>query len=444
LDGGRIVGCNAVHPSVGIGARMTYQRRILDDELDELLAGVSAVAVEGPKAVGKTATATQRVLTVHQMDDPAQVEIAMAEPTRLLVGGRPVLIDEWQRVPGSWDLVRRAVDADPTPNQFLLTGSASPADAGTHSGAGWIVRMRMRPLSLAERGLQAPTVHLSHLLKGQVREVRGETGITLRQYVDEICSSGFPAIRRLTGRALRAQVESYIARIVDRDFPDMGHAVRDPELLRRWMRAYAAATSTTATLETIRDAATSGEGAKPARDSILAYRSILERLWVLDPVPAWVPSRNQISRLSRPDKHHLADPALAVSLLGLSADALLKGGDSGIDIPRDGTLLGHLFESLVTQSLRVYAQASEAEVRHLRTKNGRHEVDLIVLRPDQKVVAIEVKLARTVGDNDVKQLLWLKEQIGDDLIDAMVVTTGPNAYRRADGILVVPAVLLGP
>jgi uncharacterized protein len=302
----------------------------------------------------------------------------------------------------------------------------------------------MRPLSLAERGLSSPTTSLDTMLRGACPDVAGASGATLDDYTREIVASGFPAIRTLTGRALRAQLESYIARVVDKDFRELGYAVRDPDLLMRWMRAYAAASSTTATLETIRDAATAGGGSKPSRDSVLAYRSTLERLWLLDPVPAWVPSRNPIARLSRPDKHQLADPALATSLLGISVEALLAGDTAGIAIPRDGTLLGHLFESLVTQSVRVYAQAAEAEVRHLRTKNGRHEVDLIVVRPDQRVVAIEVKLTRTVRDEDVKHLRWLGGEIGDDLLDAVVVTAGPHAYRRDDGIAVVPAALLGP
>lgn len=423
---------------------MKYIRRIVDDELDELLDGVAAVALEGPKAVGKTATALQRARTVYEMDDPAQREISAADPARLLTGDGPILIDEWQRVPESWDLVRRAVDRDPRPNRFLLTGSANPDNPETHSGAGRIVRVRMRPLSLAERALARPTVSLGDVLRGERPGVAGDSSVTLREYTREITASGFPAIRRLTGRPLRAHLESYITRVVDKDFRELGHPVRNPDLLVRWMKAYAAASSTTATLETIRDAATSGEGSKPSRDSVLAYRSALERLWLLDPVPAWLPTRNQIARLTRPDKHQLVDPALAASLLGMTAEALLEGDDAGIDIPRDGPFLGHLFESLVTQSVRVYAQAREADVRHLRTKNGRHEVDLIVLRPDHRVVGIEVKLARSINDDDVKHLLWLRSAIGDDLLDAMVITAGPHAYRRDDGIAVVPAALLGP
>lgn len=154
--------------------------------------------------------------------------------------------------------------------------------------------------------------------------------------------------------------------------------------------------------------------------------------------PTWHPARGH------PDKHHLADPALAATLLGVGVDALLEGDDAGIEMPRDGTLLGHLFESLVTQSVRVYARAAEAEVRHLRTHNGRHEVDLIVVRPDGRVVGMEMKLARAVTDGDGRHLLWLQEEIGDDLLDSVIVTTGPHAYRRSDGIAVIPAALLGP
>jgi hypothetical protein len=220
--------------------------------------------------------------------------------------------------------------------------------------------------------------------------------------------------------------------------------VRRPDALERWMAAYAAATATTASYETIRDAATSGHGDKPAKTTTQPYRDVLQRLFIVDPVPAWLPTRNQLNRLSQPPKHHLADPALAVRLLGLDADAMLSGTEAGPAFPRDGALLGHLFESLVTLCVRVYAQAAEARVRHLRVQGSRREVDLIVERPDQRVVAIEVKLGASVADGDVRNLLWLREQIGDDLLDAVVIHTGPQAYRRRDGVAVVPAALLGP
>ncbi len=423
---------------------MPYMRRVIDDELDELLTGLPALTIEGPKAVGKTETALQRAATVRRLDDPAQAALARADPVRAVSGDPPVLLDEWQRVPEVWDAVRRAVDADPVPGRFLLTGSAEPESPATHSGAGRIVRLRLRPMSLIERGLGPPSIQLRELLGGEASPLRGETSIGLSDYAEEIVGSGFPAIRSLPDRARRAQLDSYLERVVDRDFEEVGQTVRRPDTLRRWMTAYAAAASTTATLESIRDAATPGEDEKPARTTVIHYRDVLQRLWLLDPVPAWVPSRNYFSRLARPEKHQLADPALAARLLGVGVDTLIEGGEGAAIIPRDGTLLGHLFESLVTLSVRVYAHAAEAHVKHLRTKGGRHEVDLIIERADGRALAMEVKLARTVSDDDVKHLLWLRDRMGRDLLDAVVVTTGAAAYRRADGVGVIPAALLGP
>jgi predicted AAA+ superfamily ATPase len=425
------------------GMPRRYLQRVVDGELEELASSLPAVAIIGAKGVGKTATASRRATTIHALDDPGQRSVARADPARLLNSDPPILIDEWQYVPECWDLVRRAVDAGADPGRFLLTGSASPAEVETHSGAGRIVSIRMRPLALAERALEQPTVSLRQLLAGERPPVEGGTGLRVADYVREILHSGFPGIRPLSGRPLRAQLDGYLDRIIDRDFPELGHPIRNPAALRRWMTAYAAASSTTASFETIRDAATGGEGEKPAKTTTRPYRDVLERLWVLDPVPAWMPTRNRIRRLSSPPKHQLADPALAARLLGLDADALLSGGEIGPPIPRDGTLLGALFESLCTLSLRVYAQSSEARVFHLRTSRGEHEVDLIIEREDGRVLAVEFKLARDVDSDDVRHLNWLSGQLGDSLIDAVVVNTGEEAYRRTDGIAVVPAALIG-
>jgi hypothetical protein len=416
---------------------------VVDEELGELVGALPAVAIVGAKGVGKTATASRRAATVHALDDPVQRAVAVADPSRLLDAEAPILIDEWQHMPEVWDLVRRAVDAGADPGRFLLTGSSSPAGVETHSGAGRIVNVRMHPLALSERAVERPSVSLRKLLEGERPPVSGRTGMRVEDYVEEILRSGFPGLRGFTGRPLRAQLDGYLDRIIDRDFPDLGHPIRNPAALRRWMTAYAAASSTTASFETIRDAATGGEGDKPAKTTAQPYRDVLERLWVVAPVPAWTPTRNRIRRLSSPPKHQLADPALAARLLGLDANALLSGGEAGPPIPRDGTLLGALFESLCTLSVRVYAQASEARVSHLRTSGGEHEVDLIIEREDGRVLAIEVKLARDISDEDLHHLKWLSERLGDSLLDAMVLTTGEQAYRRPDGVAVVPASLLG-
>ncbi|MHB8466412.1 MAG: ATP-binding protein [Acidimicrobiales bacterium] len=421
-----------------------YIRRIVDDELDALLPALPAVALEGAKAVGKTATAARRARTVYALDQAAQRAIGGADPARLVIGPPPILIDEWQLIASSWDLVRRAVDEDPSPGRFLLTGSATPQEAGRHSGAGRIVRIRMRPLTLAERNIATPTVSLAALLRGDRPPIHGHTSIGLDDYVAEICRSGFPALRGLPERALRSQLDGYIDRIVDRDIPELHGRIRNPARLRHWMAAYAAATATTASYDTIRDAATPGERDKPARATAETYRDILERLWILDPIPAWSPFRNHLRRLGSSPKHHLVDPALAARLLDAGPDALIQGRAPTMTLVRDATLLGQLFESLVSLDVKVDAQNAEAEVGHLRTHGGDHEVDLIVQRRDGRVVGIEVKLSQVATAQDGRHLRWLAERLGDDLLDAVIVTTGPDAYRRPDGIAVVPAALLGP
>ena len=421
-----------------------YRRRILDDELDVLVGGLPAVSIEGAKAVGKTATATERATTVFSLDDPAIVEIVRGDPSRLVTTAGTTLIDEWQRFPESWDLVRRAVDKHRGPGRFLLTGSATPRAGGTHSGAGRIVSVRMRPMTMPERGLDDPTVSLALLLAGGKPALRGSTRVGLADYAHAIVHGGFPGMQASEARAHRAELGAYVDRIVDRDVPEAGLAIRNPRLLRRWLAAHAAATGTTASYETLRNAATPGQADKPARSTTTPYQDALERIWVSEPLPGWLPSRYHLTRLTLAPKHHLVDPALAVAVTGLDLDGLLEGRAPEEPIPRDGTFLGALFESLVTSGVRVFAQAAEARVHHLRTKGGEREVDLIVTGPDQAVVAIEVKLARTVEERDLRHLRWLSDTMGPALTDALVVTTGPEAYRRTDGIGVVPAALLGP
>ena len=421
-----------------------YRRRVVDDELDELIAELAAIAIEGPKGVGKTRTALGRARTVHRLDDPAELDVARADPARLLDGEPPVLIDEWQRLPQVWDLVRRAVDDGAAPGSFLLTGSAVPDPPPTHSGAGRIVSLRMRPLALAER-LGGATVSLAELLSGTRPHIIGATEVALGEYTELILASGLPGLAGLSGRARSLQLAGYIERVLDRDVrDDAGVVIRNPAALRRWLAAYAAASSTSASFEALRDAASAGHEHKPSRTAADAYRDALARLWVLDEVPAWIPTRNPLAELGQSPKHQLADPALAARLLGASADSLLTGRSSGPPVARDGTLLGALFESLATQSVRVYAAHNEAQVGHLRTARGRHEIDLIVERADGAVVAAEVKLARDVTPYDVRHLAWLSERLGDRVLDRLILTTGPAAYRRPDGIAVVPLALLGP
>lgn len=419
-----------------------YRRRIVDDTLDELQPHLRALSIHGPKGVGKTATAMQRAASVIDLSLPGQREIVTADPSILTRLPGPVLVDEWQRLPEVWDHVRHAVDAGSPAGHFIVAGSSAPRGTVVHSGAGRIVPMRMRPLSMAERDIETPTVSLAALLDGN-RDVGGTTALRLTHYVEEITASGFPAIRSLPPRVVRAELDAYLENVVQREFPEQGYPVRRPAVLRAWLAAYAAATSTTTAYSKILDAATAGLANKPAKETTLAYRDALTSLWLLDAIPPWIPSRNHLDRLAQSPKHHLADPALAARLLGLDAPALLRAEQGSTDLS-EGTILGALFEHLAALSIHTYAEAAEARVGHLRTRNNDHEVDLIVQRSDGRVLGIEVKLADRVEDGDTKHLQWLRERIGQDLIDAVVLYAGEHAYRRRDNIAVVPLALFGP
>lgn len=423
---------------------MAYRRRIIDETLDEVFPGLAAIALEGAKGVGKTATATERAGTILSLNNPNEHAALAGNLDLVTQVPPPVLIDEWQLEPRVWDRVRRAVDDDPTGGRFLLAGSAGVAPGvRIHSGAGRIVSMTMRPMSFSERGIEAPTVSLRALLTGERQEIGGISQVDVPTYTDEILRSGFPGIRELPERARQLQLDSYIARIVERELPESGVNVRRPGALRAWLAAYAAATATNASYTKILDAATPGETDKPARQTVAAYREHLERIFVLDPLEAWIPTFAPLKRLTYTPKHHLVDPALAARLVGVEQAGLLRGEGSRVSAAT-GTWLGALFESLITQSVRVYADAVAASVGHLRTKNGNHEIDLIVQGPNLSCVAIEAKLTSAVGDHDVKHLNWLHRQIGDRLVDRVVVYAGRLAYRRLDGVAVVPLALLGP
>ncbi|MFT4188981.1 MAG: DUF4143 domain-containing protein [Aeromicrobium sp.] len=418
---------------------MGYTRRLVDQELDELLPALPAIALQGPKGVGKTSTALPRATTIFTLDDDAVRETTQARPARVVEAAPPVLIDEWQRVPSTWDHVRRAVDAGAPLGSFILTGSTAPPGASVHSGAGRIVDLRMRPLSLAERGLCEPSASLAALLRGEAPP-EADSPVSLEQYADEVLRSGFPGIRRLPERGSRRALDSYLARIVEREFPEQGLRVRRPEVLRDWLRAYAAATATTASYTAILDAATPGQNAKPAKSTTIAYRDVLAQLWLLDPLQAWQPSSG-LGPVGRSPKHFMADPALAARLLELDMGRLLDGASPGAPA-RGGSALGALFEHLVALSLLAYAQVNEARVGHFRTRGGDREIDVIVEK-NGRVAAFEVKLSSTITDRDVRHLRWLRDRYGDRVASTAVITPGPHAYRRADGVDVIPAALLG-
>jgi predicted AAA+ superfamily ATPase len=410
----------------------------------EYLADLPAVAIEGAKAVGKTRTAARLARTVFSLARSAVVENLRGGTDAVVRAASPVLVDEWQRLPQIWDDIRSWIDEEPVPGRFLLTGSAAPRGVALHSGAGRIASIRMRPLSLAERGLGSPSVSLTSLL-AETTQVAGATEVGLADYVREITGSGFPAIRALaSARARSRALDGYLEAVVHKQFPELGLLVRKPASLLAWLRGYALATSSTSAYTSILDAATPGQADKPSKSATLAYRDALASLWLIDPVPAWEPLVDGPGTpLVTGPKHHLADPALAARLLSLDAEDLVAGGGPPAIGPQTGTVLGRLFESLVTMSVRTYAHAANAQVRHLRTANGKHEVDLLVERGDT-IVAVEVKLAAAITGSDGRHLHWLERALPTRRIVKVFVNTGPWAYTREDGVHVVPAALLGP
>jgi predicted AAA+ superfamily ATPase len=423
--------------------------RLIENYLADLLVDLPAFSIDGLKGIGKTVSASKLAKTSYRLDSEHDHLLLSNNMELLLEAERPVLLDEWQRLPAVWDFIRRAVDDDQASSRYLLTGSIFAKDLDVHSGAGRIIRLRMFPLSLEERGLDRKTVSLAALFAQAVPgslEIRGETAVTLGHYLEEIALSGLPGMRMEDERRRRLVFGSYLDSLLSHDFAQEGVRVRQPQALKRWLTSYAAAIASTADYNLILRGASAGAASAPSAKTTIAYREALERLWLIDELPAWLDGENYYSRLKRAPRHYLADPAFAVHLLDIGIDSLLpKGGghfpETRFD-ERYGNIVGRLFDALVFQSLRAYAAVNEAGIHYFHTEKGERKIDFIVTQ-GAKTVAIEVKAAPSVKDGDVRHLVWLRDAMGDRLTDALIVNTGPVAYRRPDGIAVVPAALLG-
>ncbi|MCL2808139.1 MAG: DUF4143 domain-containing protein [Coriobacteriia bacterium] len=425
---------------------MQYFDRIIDRELAELLQEVPAVSIVGAKGVGKTETAKRLASTVLRVDVSAPAKALASSMENLAKVARwPVLIDEWPKAASSWNNVRRIIDDEPGLNRFILTGSTSGTGLNLHSGAGRIVQLNMHTMSIAERGLCEQVISISELLDGKSYDGAYEQSLMcLEDYAHEIFASGFPGIRNHSDRGIKALLQGYLAAIVERDFEELGVVVRKPHVLKAWLTAYAAATGTTTSYAKILRASTQGEDKMPSKDTTLVYRDTLDRLYLTERVDPWLPSTNPIAALGRSQKHFLADPALALSLLKLSKRDLFIGAeDMAVGKSRDNSLFGRLFENLVAISLKVYARCAGAELYHFRTTDSRHEVDFIVERGND-LLGIEVKLSPEVSPEDGHELNWLESQISETRrFTKIIINTGTHAYKRPDNILVAPLALLG-
>ena len=424
-----------------------YQKRIIDSQLEYFMKSRYALLVEGAKGTGKTTTCVQLTEQQFHLDKPMERSaVEAANHAILFEGNGNVLIDEWQFLPDVWNSVRRKVDEGTFDGTIFLTGSSPSLQPWVHSGSGRILRFKMRPLSIEERGIETPRVRISDLLKfPNEDDFLGKTTIKLDDYLDEIYRSGFPGIRSLEDEVLRERsLDSYIDNIVHHDFGENSIIIRKPSALKAWLRAYSGATATTANSKTIANAAFSDNEESLAKDTLQSYRELLKGIGITEEVEAWLPLGQLFSNLGKTSKHFLVDPALAVRLLDISQQNLLLGRRLPKTIGKlTKTLLGQLFESLVYQSLATYADVNNAKIYHLRLRAGEKEVDFIIQKKDL-LIAVEVKLKAAVDDKDVSNLNWFEQRIGDEYdVVKLIITTGEYSYRRKDGVIVCPLALLG-
>ena len=415
---------------------MTYLPRIVDAELSALLEAAGAVLVEGPRATGKTATAARAAASdvLLDVDDNARRMIG-ADPAAVLDGDTPRLIDEWQLEPAIWNHVRREIDRRRAPGQFILTGSAVPADdIARHTGAGRFVRLRMRPLSLYESGRSSGQISLQRLLEGaEQRAGRSETSIA--EVAELVCAGGWPGH---VGKALPGTLRvnrGYLDEVRRTDVSRASGKARDPVKVGRLLRSLARNVATPVALSKL--AAEVGEDRPLKTDTVAEYLDALERLMVIENQPAWSPHLRSRTTLRQTAVRHFVDPSLAVAALRATPARLTA----------DLEFLGLLFESLVVRDLRVHAQAADAQVFHYREKDGL-EVDAVVEAADGRWAAFEIKLGERWVDDGAESLRRLARRLeqsdhGKPSALAVIVPSG-YGYVRPGEVGVIPIGALGP
>ena len=415
-----------------------YRPRTADAELASLLAAGGAVLVEGPRACGKTATARFAARSEVTLDTNLRARAAgLLDAATLLDGDRPRLIDEWQFVPEVWNQVRRAVDdTGGQAGSFILTGSAVPADDATrHSGAGRILRLRMRPMSLAESGYSSGDISLAGLFAGE-RARAAESGLTVRDIASLVSVGGWPGLQGRSVDDALAALRGYLADTARTDLPRVDGVQREPERIKRVLHSLARYTATQVSARAI--AADVGGPDEPIKhQTVLQYVDALTRIFVVEDLPAWSPALRSKSRLREAPKRHFVDPSLAAAALGARPERLVREVDT----------LGLLFESLVVRDLRIYAQAMDADVLHYHDNTGL-EADAVVQSRDGSWGAFEAKLGLSAIDDAADTLLRLAARVDIDRHGApavlAVITGWGYGYRRPDGVSVIPIGALAP
>lgn len=418
-----------------------YKPRLQDSLVQELLECAGAVCVEGPKWCGKTWTARHHAASVISLTDPegnfSNRALAQMNPSAALEGERPHLVDEWQEVPCIWDAVRYRVDEIGKRGLFLLTGSATPVHKGImHSGAGRIVSLRMRPMSLFESGDSSGDVSLYSLTDGDLpAKATGE--VSLRHLIELVVRGGWPGNLGLPLRKASQLPMRYLNAVLNDDLYRMDGVRRDLGKMKLLLRSLARNESTLAGAATLRRDIKEHDNDDLGVNTISEYLNILGRLFLTDNQPPFALQLRSKARVQQAEKRHLADPSLACALLRATPQKLLH----------DLNTFGFLFEALVERDLRVYAESRGGELYHYRDDRGK-EIDAIVEWADGRWIAVEIKLGAHEIEAAAKHLLAMQRDIlaynPENAPAALLVVCGMSraAYKRPDGVMVVPPTAL--
>ncbi len=414
-----------------------YLPRVADALMGRALDIMPIVVVKGARGIGKSWTGLRHARSEVRLDrDPSAAEAAALAPGRTLDGARPRLVDEWQLAPGLWNVARHVVDSEPGAGHFIFTGSAHPPDDRTrHSGAGRVMRVRMRPMSLAESGESTAEVSLASLLDrgdSSARAPEADMGVV----VEALCRGGWPRHLDMSASKAQSLCRAYLQEVARADIPRLGRTLHRPDAVLRLLASLSRNIATEAAATTL-SRHIAGDDV-PSRSSVAEYLEALTRVYIVEDLPAWVTHLKSRARLRRSPKRHLVDPSLAVATLRASPERLW----------RDPAYLGHAFESLVVRDLRVYSEANDAAVYHYRDSNG-HEIDAVIEHGDGRWLAVEVKLGSGARlDAAAKSLTRACEQIDltrmGEPVKKLVITAEGYGYERPDGVSVLPITALGP
>lgn len=403
-----------------------YLPRLIDDPLATLFAELPALLIVGPRSSGKTTTAWRFVRSVVRLDIPAEAAAFRFDADAALSAmPEPVLLDEWQEVPELMGAVRRAVDADPRPGRFLLTGSArARRGSDAWSGIGRVVNLAMFGLTVCEKVSRAQGPGFLDRMSSAdlARFPVADEPPDLRGYIDLALRGGFPEpVLRLGDTARQAWLEAYIDQLVSRDAESIDGA-RDPVLLRRYLEALCVNTAGIVEDKTVYDAA------GVSRMTAGVYERLLSDLFVFEALPAW--SNNRLSRLVKSPKRYMTDPSLVAAALRLDERTVL----------RDGDLLGRIIDTFVVSQIRPEAELSTLRPRlyHLREKDGRHEIDLLAELGGGDVIAVGVKATASPNAGDARHLTWLRDRIGPRFVAGAVLHTGPRPFALSERIYALP------